>query len=48
MKRILATLLSVALLLSVMVMPAAAEGAEADIVIIGASYFTLSPSKSCD
>ena len=42
MKRILATLLSVALLLSVMVMPAAAEGAEADIVIIGAGGAGLS------
>ena len=42
MKRILATLLSVALLLSVMVMPAAAEGVEADIVIIGAGGAGLS------
>ncbi len=42
MKRILATLLSVALMLSVMVMPAAAEGADADIVIIGAGGAGLS------
>ncbi len=42
MKRILATLLSVALMLSVMVMPAAAEGAEADLVIIGAGGAGLS------
>lgn len=42
MKRILATLLSVALVLSVMVVPAAAEGVEADIVIIGAGGAGLS------
>jgi len=42
MKRILAILLSAALMLSVMVMPAAAEGADADIVIIGAGGAGLS------
>ncbi len=42
MKRILATILSVALLLSVMVVPAAAESVEADIVIIGAGGAGLS------
>ena len=42
MKRILATLLSVALVLSMMIVPAAAEGVEADIVIIGAGGAGLS------
>ena len=42
MKRILAILLSAALMLSVMVMPAPAEGADADSVIIGAGGAGLS------
>jgi len=42
MKRILSVLLSAALMLSMMVMPAAAEGVEADIVIIGAGGAGLS------
>ena len=42
MKRILATLLSVAMLMTAMVMPAVAEGADADIVIIGAGGAGLS------
>lgn len=42
MKRILATLLSFALVLSMMIVPAAAEGVEADIVIIGAGGAGLS------
>ena len=42
MNRILAMLLSIALMLSCMVMPAVAETADADIVVIGAGGAGLS------
>ena len=42
MKRILATLLSLALVLTAMVMPATAETADADIIIVGAGGAGLS------
>ncbi len=42
MKRIIATLLSLAMVLTMMVMPAAAESADADIIIVGAGGAGLS------
>ncbi len=42
MKRIIATLLSLAMVLTMMVMPAAAETADADIIIVGAGGAGLS------
>ena len=42
MKRIIATLLSLALVLTTMVMPAVAENADADIIIVGAGGAGLS------
>ncbi len=46
MKRIIATLLSLALLLTTMVMPAMAESADADIIIVGAGGAGLSAAIS--
>ena len=42
MKRIIATLLSLAMVLTMMVMPATAETAEADIIVVGAGGAGLS------
>ena len=46
MKRIIATLLSLALVLATMVMPATAESADADIIIVGAGGAGLSAALS--